>query len=119
MPFSNARISNSRAETYAATSSSPVVDNAASDDWADRVRASSVLARLRDLAGCIFSGSRGERPGCGCGLVAVVRGLVYREAGVVVRNLNFLMRFSGLFYHLYSGRWAVKWMLVQDSNSKV
>ena len=54
MPFSNARISNSRAETYAATSSSPVVDNAASDDCADRVRASSVLARLRDLAGCIF-----------------------------------------------------------------
>lgn len=54
MPFSNARISNSRAETYAATSSSPVVDNAASDDCADRVRASSVLARLRDLAGCIL-----------------------------------------------------------------
>src|SRR5207247_11013065 len=47
IPASRARISNSRAATKADTSSSPVFESAASELWTARVRASSVLARLR------------------------------------------------------------------------
>lgn len=47
MPRSRAWISNSRADRYAAASSSPDAERAASADWAARVRASRVLARLR------------------------------------------------------------------------
>lgn len=94
IPFSRAWISNARAAAYAATSSSPVIERAASVDWTARVRASNVFARFLDAP--VDPWGPEALKGF---LLARLKAMVAADGGAVVEHEFGLKKLSGLARH--------------------